>query len=354
MDGFYDGTQEDNWIYTKKSDTSENISIIPLYSDEERISRYYNIVRLIDIITTSEKIHDNADAIAEHMRYTGYWFVRSKTYDDEDEDADMVNDAVLRKTDTFPHMEGSNILLYPIMKPYAEVELRIQKPGINFINLYSIFSKMIYTIFGEPDGVAGTTALKWKSGDISEIPTDRYRKLFSVDTSDEREDNAKIIKRYYKTNSPFRNEFFTCDCDKDDSGQSYIIVSNRFAYGKGWLDDVHTWCNYWSPDQTLKYGGFCEAAYGEWFASAYENIVDKFMFVASTSSEFPAVFSKAMTLPALIVGKFAEGANTTYQSISNNFTNVMKKSLDVTTGAIRNCLKSGWDSISGLFSENES
>ena len=49
MDGFYDGTEKDNWIYTKKSDASKTISNIPLFSDDERISRYYNIVRLIDI-----------------------------------------------------------------------------------------------------------------------------------------------------------------------------------------------------------------------------------------------------------------------------------------------------------------
>ena len=244
----YNITRLNRWIRALKVTT-------PLNGYSGRISGFYNIVA---IFSPGDRISGMVDCTSSFNRFTRYWLLQDNT-----------TIGVLRCSDIIPTGLNHNIILSPIFKPWAAVELVAFAPtpvdGGNGNFGVSV-----------PDNNSTYKLIHQK---LIDQYTSKYVTSYVYNTTDEmnltgsnEEKQEKLIKglmKYYKTQSPFRIEHFLChgarrekDEDTPRSGRCGLMVNDAFGLGNESFGILHSKCKS-ETNLSLKWNIFSQSCFGQ-------------------------------------------------------------------------------------------
>ena len=245
---FHNITRLDRWIRALKVTT-------PLNGHSGRICGFYNIVA---IFSPGDRISSMVDCTSIFNRFTRYWLLQDNT-----------GLGVLRCSDIIPTGLNHNIILSPIFKPWAAVELVAFSPspagggngnfGVSVPDNNSTY-KLIHQKLIDQYTSKYVTSYVYNPADNMSFTGNYY------------EDQEKLIKslvKYYKTQSQFRIEHFLChgsrfekDEDTPNSGQCVILVNDVFGLGNETFDILHSKCKS-ETSLSLKWNIFSQSCFGQ-------------------------------------------------------------------------------------------
>lgn len=238
----------DRWIRALKVTT-------PLNGHSGRICGFYNIAT---IFSPGDRISSLVNCTSSFNRFTGYWLLQDNT-----------TIGVLHCSDEIPTGLNHNIILSPIFKPWAAVELVAFSPspdgggngnfGVSVPDNNSTY-KLIHQKLIDQYTSKYVTSYVYDTNDDMSITGSR----------DERQEKLiKSLMKYYKTQSPFRIEHFLCHGarhEKDEntpgSGRCGLMVNHAFGLGNESFDILHSKC-YSETSLSLKWNIFSQSCFGQ-------------------------------------------------------------------------------------------
>lgn len=152
----------------------------------KKISRYTHLVRLI-YDEESKTVSEIVSAESNYARFTRYWHVHG-SYRDVDKSATYRKFKFLHENSCLPS-SGGNLIFHPIFKPWAECDLLIYDETLpkRYANFFLDRLEKTYTVKNK-----------------------NYRKIWSVNISEDASDVDNRIKDFTKTVSPYKNLIMNC------------------------------------------------------------------------------------------------------------------------------------------------
>lgn len=344
-------------LQTRVSTPMENIptehrwiQLLGMTSDN-KITGYNAIVRIVSK-TSQSKIRNIAVVESWYVRSTDYWF--AKTYQGKN-DFVIPDDIEMSLT---PNNKIENRIYYPIVKPWAAVHMNV------------------FPEEKENEAFGITRTNNWKFNLVNSKLKEKFltdvpiHDIFFIDIFANADSDFDVVdekvKEYGRTISPFRVETFTChgcrkEYDKDSqasgNGRNSIVVAKKTGFKTTGWNKIHDISSEYNAsifsNEHMYWNVFVESCFGQGIKSeqARRNDINS-IFINSTGDVLPgrqnafAVFDAVGTH----VG-YGEpdsgmyGCSTfmcklmsdtiTYQELSDNFNNWVKRYKEQTFNIIR-------------------